>query len=390
MTSRSLNRLDARLLRLQRHSRPWAIAVTAGMTDTFPQSAVVAAVSRVAGGDPGWTARLVGDDPQRLEWLSDGGRLPTVHAGPVQDLLDRRFELRNEGPLRISMEDRGDGSAVGLAVNHAFADGRGAVLLLRNLVAALAGQPSSPAPAVRDDELDLLPRRGVRQRARVAAALLRQSVRRVASLDIDELKSTSMASATLDMTAIVALRSTDPSLSVNDVLVAGVHRALRSTVSGARPVAVAVPVDLRRHIGGADSLGNAVLSAMTISADDEVPGLSAESSRHGAVIRDQTTAAWLGAQLAVSTTLTRPGESPANTRFRRPGWPQTAVCSNLGVIEDHPGWAGVRRIEFAPPAHEIATVGVATMGSMPTITVRMRSSLADTRALLGRIVEQLT
>jgi NRPS condensation-like uncharacterized protein len=316
--------------------------------------------------------------------------LPSIHGKHDPELLDRRFDLRNEGPVRISVETTGGGTAIGLAVNHAFADGRGTLLLLRDLLCALADQPCGRAPVVSDDELALLPPGSVAQRARVTAALLRNSVRRVASLDIDERAPTAMACGMLDMARIDALRVAAPGLSVNDVLVAAVHRAIGRTASSSRPVVVGVPVDLRRFIGGTDSLGNAVLSATTISAGAGDAGLRAAASRHGAAIRNQTTGAWLGAQLAVSTMFARPGTADAGPAILRRGWPQTAVCSNLGVVEDHPGWSGVRSIEFAPPAHQIAAIGVATLGSSTTLTVRSRSSPADASALLGEILDQLT
>ena len=390
MKSRPLNRLDARLLGLQRGGRPWAISLRALMTEPVPRSAVASAVGRLASVSPDWTARIGGADPRRPEWILDRGALPSIHGTHDPELLDRRFDLRNEGPVRISVETSGDGTVIGLAVNHAFADGRGTLLLMRNLLTALADRPCGRAPVVSDDDLALLPPGGVGPRARVTAALLRQSVRRVATLDIDERAPTAMACGPLDMTGIDALRVAEPGLSVNDVLVAAVHRALGRMASSSRPVVVGVPVDLRRRFGGADSLGNAVLSATTISAGAGDAGLRAESSRHGTAIRDQTTATWLGAQLAVSTMFARPGKSDARPPVRRRGWPQTAVCSNLGVVEDHPGWSGVRSIEFAPPAHQIAAIGIATLGSTTTLTVRSRSSPADARALLGEIVDQLT
>jgi hypothetical protein len=316
--------------------------------------------------------------------------LPSIHGRHDPELVDRRFDLRNEGPVRISVEPGGDGTAIGLAVNHAFADGRGTLLLLRDLLSSLADQPCGPAPVVSDDDLARLPPGSVAPRARVTAALLRHSVRRVASLDIDERAPTAMACGALDMTRIDALRAAEPGLSVNDVLVAAVHRAIGRTVSSSRPVVVGVPVDLRRFFGGTDSLGNAVLSATTISAGARDAGLRAESSRHGAAIRDQTTREWLGAQLAVSTMFARPGRADARPAVLRRGWPQTAVCSNLGVVADHPGWSGVRSIEFAPPAHQIAAIGIATLGPTTTVTVRSRSSPADARALLGAILDQVT
>ena len=198
MTARRLNRLDARLLYLQRQSRPWAVSVAAHTDDPVRRSDVVDAIERLAEVDPAWTARLTGDDPKRLRWDADQRAIADVEGGSGIAGLDRPFELRREAPIRVSVNRVPEGGVVHLAVNHAFSDGRGAILLLRNLMAALVGHEHAPVSAVTDQDLCLLPSGGIWTRARVVAAISRHAMRRVAGLGMSDLAPTVMADEVID------------------------------------------------------------------------------------------------------------------------------------------------------------------------------------------------
>lgn len=372
MTSRRLNRLDGRLLRLQRPSRPWAISVAAHTDTAVRRSEVVGAVEGLAMADPSWTARLTGDDPGRLCWEADRGAVVGVEPGNGVVGLDRPFELRRESPIRVSVDRTPAGGVIHLAVNHAFSDGRGALLLLRNLMAALGGHESAPVSAVTDEDLSGLSPGGIMTRARVVAAITRHAVRRVAGLGIDERDPTVMATEIVDTVGLGDWRSTHPGLSINDICVTAIHRALRDRAEGPRTVAVGIPIDLRRRVGTSASVGNAVLNATTVSGGEAEQDPGREAAGHSAAIRAQSTNEWLGAQLAVFTRFSKPGERPPKEPRLSLGWPETAVCSNLGRVEDDPAWTGVNHIEFAPPAHRIPSVGIATLGSTMTIVVRLR------------------
>jgi NRPS condensation-like uncharacterized protein len=351
------------------------------------RSDVVEAIESMATTDLAWNARLTGDDPSRLGWAVDPDEMVTVGPGAGITSLDRPFELRAEPPIRVSVDRVPDGGVLHLAVNHAFSDGRGALLLLRNLVATLGGHESQPLSAVTDEDLSKLPPGGVLARAGVVAATSRHAIRRVDGLGLDDRDPTVMAVEVLDIAELEGWRSTHPELSVNDICVTAVHRGLRDRTERPGSIAVGVPIDLRRRVGRAASVGNAVLNAVTVSRADHDPGR--EAADHAAAIRAQSTVEWLGAQLAVFTRFSKPGERPPREPRFSPEWPVTAVCSNLGRVDDDHVWSGVGRLDFAPPAHRIPAVGIVSLSSTITLTVCLRGPDELARSLATGIVSHL-
>jgi hypothetical protein len=289
--------------------------------------------------------------------------------------LDRPLDVHRES---WQVDVCADGE-LEFAVNHAFADGLGAAFLIEDLLAVLRGHE----PAVRDPVSDLhlreLPGASRRTTGRVGAALARQATRRVERLRLTgptRLQTCVIPGERID-------RHRTESLTRNDLLVAALHRALGAVSTQQLPTSVSIPVDIRRHVGNPSGLGNAVLNATTL-IDKPRTTLVHDATSVSTQIRTQRTPDWLAAQLAISLRALRTGAPQTRTRTSPLRWSETAVCSNLGSA-DH---LGASRVSFAPPAHDLVAIGIATVQDMVTVTARARADTHTLDRLLDVLADQ--
>ena len=292
-----LNELDAALLGLQREGRPWSVHFEVELEDPIAPTALVTGLAHVLRCHPRAGAALErsGKTPRwRLGCF--GGRDLLVESDlPVDEvrrqLLDHRFRLETEPPVRVAALDGGRRLIV--AMNHAVSDGLGGARLVHDLLVGTSSSDEGEVCAAVPPGLAkrLAPRHGLATLASTAATA-RYVLAGGASTAAAVAEPTTVVATSLEPELRQRLLTAPPSgLGVNDVLLAASHLALHEVIGDGRRVAVSVPVDLRRHIGSPPGLGNGIVSALTSSGR----GATTDGPRLAATVgSSHPTRSWAG------------------------------------------------------------------------------------------------
>ena len=352
-SSRPLNALDQRLLRLQTPTRPWLIQYC--VSPGPDAAAIEQGIQQLGQRWPELTSRLSTD---AVAWTDPTGRL----GGSAPWSLDTPLDLRQSA---IHVDVSLDGT-VELLINHAFTDGLGGLAVVEELLAAMRATAPRERGAVTDRHFEQL--QDARATDHLGAARTAAGVMLRPGRVCEVGGSSHVADVQLQIDAID--RHRQGAWSLNDVLVAAAHCALAQVLPGTSPTRVSVPMDLRRHIGSPGGLGNAVVNATTRVAR-KTASLRDAAHSVSEQIAHQRTPERLRAQFDQALrVLPTGGPRMKDRRVQRPLWRETAVCSNLGRVEH----LGDVALTFSPPAHELLSIGLVGCGDNVTARLRGRVS----------------
>jgi NRPS condensation-like uncharacterized protein len=412
--STPLNLLDELYLNLDRRQEPWVVHVEVRVTGRLEADRLAAALAAAVQRHPIARARLAEhrstDRSYRWEILDELSEVPLLVAAcddeaALSQARERHFafspSLDVAPPFAVLLAHVPDGDALLLNVNHAAADGVGAVRLLRSILRAYAGEDDPVGAvdplAVRDVRAlagAASPADGIVRAQALARSAARQAVpaARVARDGGDarpaygfELLSFSPqeTQAVLDRRA----RGT----TVNDVLVAAlavtVTRWNKAHGRPARRVAITMPMNLRPARWRTEVVGNfATYATVSLGAGehDDLRGAVEATGRRTATIKRDGLGGTVIDLCAVPAMLSVAAKRRLQDLIPLTGdvVVDTASLSDLGVLDGLPslGEAGsVRAMWFSPPGRMPlgATVGVLTLDG------RLHAALRYRHALLG-------
>jgi NRPS condensation-like uncharacterized protein len=403
-----LNAPEELTLFLNDPTRPPTIHVEANVEGRLDESRLGQAIGTAAGTHPLARARLApwSSDAPAYEWAIDDEpeidplRVKTV--GDSADLDEIRSELYSRPitlfespPFRALLLHHPAGDFLMLSINHVACDGIGALRLLQSVLRAYAGVPDPTVDINPADALALAAPavgRGLRDhlhRGRMNLQQLGQMRSRPANIAAKD-PTPRPGYGVQSMSLPVAALAGSPlrrrlGATVNDVLVAAVHRAVdgwnRMQGKDTGCVSIAVAVNTRPEEWRYEVVANLV-SAETVSTTTD-QRRSFESCV--AAVAAQTEAAkrrGIGTLLAVPT-------KPLAGRVsqRRPfGWlvqasvnliGGTAGVSNIGRVA--PNWVDaddlrVKELRLSPPAVGSLGIGAVSMEDTLNVTLRYRHS----------------
>jgi NRPS condensation-like uncharacterized protein len=329
-------------------------------------------------------------EPVRAVECPDGAALDALRA----ERLSRQVPLAEAPPFRLVLARNEAGDHLLLNANHAAFDGFGCLRLLHSIARAYAGEPDT-APPVRIEEARDLRRllaagdaRARRRRWRMVASKAADVVvgpARIAPEDAEDAPGYAVHHAALSPAETERLGARRDA-TVNDVLVAGLHLAVQrwNDERAARTgrVSTLVPVNLRPGAWREDVVTNFVLDARVVTsraqrADPQT--LLRVVAEQGDRIKNGGGAALMDA-LGGWRPLPLWAKELLSPMLRLTGnrLVDTAVVSNLGVIEHPPGFgAGAGDVEhgwFSAPTRMPCgvSVGAATVGGRLHLSVRSR------------------
>lgn len=300
----------------------------------------------------------------------------------------------------------GQGTSLMLAMHHAIADGVGSLRLLRSIARAYTGRPD-PIP-----NIDPIAARDVRnwpepQRSGRRRPVRRDGLRAPRSEFVASLRGEPAAAGygfahrvlTAEESAQLDPRRHTPGATINDLLLASLHRAIgrwnASLGAEAERIAVMMPINTRPPAWRTEVVANLIFVGR-VSTDaaerDDAGRLMATVSEQTAFLKQRglPVARLLPGWLLYSRLLMRPA------LLRR--FSVTTVLSNvgrLGEVADFGPEAGPATAFLkAPPAGDPAgiSVGAATVNGRLNLTVRYRRTRFDSaagRQFLDAIVDEI-
>jgi NRPS condensation-like uncharacterized protein len=306
-----------------------------------------------------------------------------------EQAISTAIDLDRSPPLRILSLTSSSESSVLLVAHHAVTDAIGALWLFRTIASAYNGGLPAPEPLVpagRDDD----GRRG--DWIGSVTRVLRQATRAPARIAPDNPTSEAGVRIHTSSMPVAPLTLRPGDATVNDVLIAAMHRAIAewNTEHSARAgrIRLMLPVNLR-PVGARDrGVGNLWL-AVVISTDpkDRVSPRQTLASVVGQTraAKQRADAASLYRALGRSTAVPLWAQRaiPAVHPLTRHRLEDTAVLSNLGAVPDFGfGDAGSGAVSFSPPARmpKGLSVGCATHAGTLWLTYRYCPPLFDAGA----------
>jgi NRPS condensation-like uncharacterized protein len=411
-----LNLLDELYLTLDRRQEPWVVHVEARLTGRVDADRLAAALGAAVRHHPIARARLAEarstDRCHRWEILDEDelSEVP-LHIAACDDeamlaqARERHFaftpSLDVAPPFAVLLAHVPDGDAILINVNHAAADGIGAVRLMRSILRAYAHEEDPDPPvdplAVRDVRglagAASAAERMVRARALARHALTQAvPVTRVAGDGGDARPAYGFEFVSFSLEETAALVDQRPGdATVNDVLVAALALAVtRWNLEHGRPagrVAITVPVNLRPSDWRTDVVAN-FASYVTVSLGahehESLPEAIEATHQRTATIKRDGLSGTVVDLLAGPATLTVAAKRRLQDLIPLTGdvVVDTASLSNLGVVDGLPslGDAGsVRGLWLSPPGRMPlgASFGVLTLDGRLHLTLRYRHALFD-------------
>jgi NRPS condensation-like uncharacterized protein len=297
-----------------------------------------------------------------------------------------------------------DGDAILLNVNHAAADGIGALTLMRSILRAYGGE-GDPPPAV--DPLAVRDVKSLAGAASVAERVVRGRAlaRHAARLAVPVTRVVhdggngraaygfELVSFSPEETAAIAAHR-DSGATVNDVLVAALAVAVtrwnEEHGQAAGRVAITMPMNLRPRAWRNDVVANfASYVTLSLAADEheDLAHAMPTTARQTATIKRDGLGGTVVDLLAGPSMLSVAAKRRLQNLIPLTGdvVVDTASLSNLGTVDAMPplGDAGsVRQMWFSPPGRMPlgATVGALTLDGRLHITLRYRHAMFDQRA----------
>lgn len=420
MYSVPLNLLDQLYLNLDRREEPWVVHVEARVTGRFDPERLARALEVAVEHHPIARARLAASRPtdrsHRWEILDELREVPLRISNCDDEAALARARERHFAftpsveiapPFAVLLAHVPEGDAIMLNINHAAADGVGAIRLMRSVLRAYARHPD-PAP-----EIDPLAARDVRALAGAASpaerfvraqSLARHALRhavpaaRVARDGGDARPAYGFETLSLsreETTAVRDLRT--PRTTVNDVLIAALAMTIKrwNDEHGRRTgrVAITMPVNLRPALWRSEVVANlaswATVSLSTADLKDLRRAVMMTGRRTSMIKRDRLSGTIIDllagpAMLSVSAQRRLQDLIPLTGDVVV----DTASLSNLGVLDDLAslGDAGeVRSLWFSPPGRMPlgASFGVLTLDGRLHLTLRYRHAQFDQEAARG-------
>ena len=424
-----LTPVEEAVYHLEQHTESWNIQIELAADERLDADRLRDAAEAAGEHHPMARARLErhGGLDSELRWRIPDGvedlRFAASAADDAEELRALRAAFYDDGyvltedlPYRVHLVDGPDRDRVMLSVCHVPCDGIGALRLATSITAAYRGDP------LPEDPVDLATARRALDDARPdsAGGHLRQLVNAADHLrntvdDPDRIAGTAGADADGDWGfAHAALAVPDDldvgrrpdDVSVNDVLLAGFHRAIArwndDHGAPADKLSLMMPVNLRPPDWFYDVVGNyALFDRVATTAGDrgDAAATLAAVARQTRAIKEQDSAVGLLASMDLI-----PAATPVDLRgrltdfLRGPGegLMDTAVLSNLGrVPEPSPsfGGDGPADLWFSPPCRGPTAVGlgVATVGDTLSLSLRYTTGHLDHGAaerLLALTVEE--
>ena len=273
---------------LDSDGEPWGLQIEVQVEGAFEETRLRDAIGVALDRHPMARARLQGVDERghRLEWeipeLVDLDPLLVVSCPDAASLSatraafhSRPLHLSISPPLRVLLARSPGGDILMLNVNHAVADGLGALRLMRSIARAYARDPD-PLPYV--DPLGV--RQELEQRLRQAGAatqVRRSLVIGAKLLDLlqppehpgsdNEEKGYGFETLEMNVEQTAALRVPNRSLTVNDVLLCALHLAIsrwiEHTVGRCDLVRVLMGMNLRPREWCQEVVGNLSIMSTT-------------------------------------------------------------------------------------------------------------------------------
>lgn len=411
-----LTMLDESLLIMQEARATWNVQleVVAGHrmdVDRFRQAVRWCCLrhpmarARLAPADPGESSyqwRIADDvdrDPLRLVECPDATALDALRA----ELYTPPIALDASPGFRVALARRPDGDLVLLATSHIVADGVGAVRLMQTIARTYRGEPDPPDPLPLADARDvgsfLAPKTRSEKWARELELLRRlhealDPPSRIAAVGGANRDGSGFVFRGLDIgEATPGLVQRPPDTTVNDVLVAALHRTVESwnthPDAPSERIGVMMPINIRPDGRLWDVVSN-LTSMVSISTE---PADRADPESATAAVAEQTYEMrrndrayglydLLDAMKAAPLTVKR--AVPRLIHLTGDRFVDTAMLSNLGRLPAVPafGLKPPSELWFSPPCDTTCTVsvGVATCEQRLSLVVRYRHVQFDARA----------
>jgi len=445
---------------LDGHAEPWTVGLAVGLAGPVEVEALRLAVADAVARHPLLRARETdqapAEDARWRPWWSvqPPGPVPFEQAlapGPgegdarVDEFVSRPFDLREEGPVRALWAAGIGGGKLVLSVAHQACDGVGAARLAEHVLAAYGRRLAGRAPDRAEEPVGRFLREPVTLGRRVLPAALRPAgglagpggppgdvdphgpagaalaaagrlARPVVRVQPDggwpEAPGHVTASASFPLGELPALAVAREvaGATVNDVLVAALHRAVGAWqaghgAGGGGRVSVLVPVNLRppgaRDAGAANVLGAMQVVTSPGERATLAVAVAAVASRTGARKRSGLVLA-PHAGLLPATLLTRRGAARLLPLGRAvlARTLDTGMVSNLGRLSwpldlVHPGGATVAGATFYPPTWRTMRVALGALTLWDRLHLglrvpRARFSPEAAEALLGLVAAELS
>ncbi|HEX3448998.1 MAG TPA: hypothetical protein VHS97_12135, partial [Isosphaeraceae bacterium] len=308
----------------------------------------------------------------------------------------RPIDVERSPALRLLLAHRPGGDSLLLSANHAVTDGVGALRFLHSVARAYCGRPD-PVPAV-----DPLAARNLQAQFSHTVPHRPRNAERAKSpsgprsllvpkgADRESGYGFLPSALSADQARGLDPRRLVPTATVNDLLLASLHRAVAAwNADHNRPchtISVLMPVNLRPPEWRNEVVGNLTLAGSTLSTPDQ-----------------RSTAESLLATMTAQTQRIKAGDDFA-ALLEMPLWVRklllilvltkgarsmdTAVLSNLGRIDDVPDFgteaAEVTEFWFSPPVVMPMglAIGTASLNGRLHLSMRYRRALFDDRAAL--------
>lgn len=395
---------------LDNEQAPWSIQLEAEVTGRLDEDRLQAAVREAISRHPMARARkLASRRSDRRPWweITDDVDVEPVRVVPCADeaalarlrceLYSLSVPLAESPPLRVRLARRPPGDPAGdvvlMNVNHAAADGFGALRLMRSIARSYAGEPDGPLEAdlasVRDIGTHLGGGTSTRHRRRLELLeKLRDLARppaRVAPERPRDAAGYGFHHVSLSAERTAALGAIG-SCTVNDVLVAALHLAVdawnQSHGQACGRISTLVPANLRPPDRAQEFVGNFSMPARLSTNRSERAGvtvvldaLAARAARrkvHGmgtalAQVLSNSPSLSIGAKQAIVALLTATGNRLVDT----------AILSNLGRVDDVPSFGAdageTVALWFSAPARMPLGLSVGATGAAGRLHLVFRS-----------------
>ncbi len=411
--------LDESILHLDSVSEPWSVHLEVRLSGAVdedrlrqavgvalarhPRARAHATVARRWGGYE-WEINPIPDvDPLDVVVCSDDDALQAARS----DLQSLAVPLLTSPPMRIRLARHRRGDVVMLNVHHAAGDGIAALGLLRSIARAYAGRPD-PVPPTPPEQVEIPAPSGRWNQLRAQVGELRQAAPRsvhLVSSGGEDRPGYGLHHVVLDTAQTAALAAkADAGTTVNDLLLAGLHRVLDSWNAEHRGapgrLSVLMPVNLRPKSRWYEVFGNFTFMVPVVTRPEDRRDAAATVEtirRRTRRIKDGRTPAAVVRFLDVLQRLPLPVKRTIARLAASGRVMPTAILSNLGCLDEGLNFGPeLRALEvwFSPPARMPMglAVGAVTAAGRLHLVFRYRHPLigpADVARFADRYVAAL-
>lgn len=423
-----LTMLDESLLILQEARSAWNVQFEVGVDHHLDADRLRRAVRSCCQRHPMARARLapadtggrpyqwdipdeVDGDPLQVAKCSDATALGALRA----DLYIPPIALDSSPGFRVGLAQRPDGDLVLLSASHMVADGVGCVRLMQTIARAYRGEPDPPDPLplaqARDVGSFLAPQSRSEKWARELKLLRRfhealeppSRIATVGGADHDGFGFVFRAFDIGDQTPGLVQRP--PGTTINDALVAALHRTVQSWNAqygiAADRIGVMMPLNIRPASRFWDVVSN-LTSMISVSTDPDdradLGSATAAVARQTYETRRNDQAFGLHDLLATvqNAPVTVKRAVPRLLQLTGDRFVDTAMLSNLGRLPQPPSFSDSepKELWFSPPCDPACSVsvGVVTCEQRLSVAARYRYEQFDADAaeeFIDLLVSQL-